>query len=379
MPAKSPSAKTLFEALKTSFGGPTELDEPRPLEQIVLLILANRSDIRKARTAMRRIESEYVDWNEVRVTSAYELSRWLRPLGAKKAQAKAEQVKELLSTVYNRFNKLNLDFLHKEARGPAEARKRERFQTYLQDRSIALHVMMSLHGSDRQEVIVTSGLPRVLQRLGVLNGKTNTVTATRSKLKDLYEDDQLIAVQWGFYALIESYCHARNPDCPDCPALKLCPAGQKEAKKRLADQKKAAKKAAEKARALAKREAAAAKKAAAAAKKAAAAEKKRAAAAAKKEAAKTAAAKKAAAKKAAAKKAAKKKKTASRKPVRKTAKKPARKTAKKATKKKKTTRRPSKAKPSRKKPVSRKRSAPKRKTTKKKPTGRKGKSTSRRR
>ncbi|NRA97096.1 MAG: hypothetical protein HRU14_12900, partial [Planctomycetes bacterium] len=109
MPAKSPSAKTLFQTLRKSFGGPTELDEPRPLEQIILLILASRSDIRKARSAMLRIESEYVDWNEVRVTSAYELSRWLRPLGAKKAQEKAEQMKELLSTVYNRFNKLNLD------------------------------------------------------------------------------------------------------------------------------------------------------------------------------------------------------------------------------------------------------------------------------
>ena len=39
------------------------------------------------------------------MTSAYELRKWMRGLGAKKSQEKAEQVKELLSTVYNRFNR----------------------------------------------------------------------------------------------------------------------------------------------------------------------------------------------------------------------------------------------------------------------------------
>jgi len=313
------SAKTLLDTLKASFGGPAELDEPRPLEQILLLILANRSDMRKARTAMQRLESEYVDWNEVRVTSSYELAKWLRPLGAKKAQDKAEQAKELLTTVYNRFNKLNLDFLRKDGKSAAEARKRERFQTYLQDKSLALHVMMSLHGTEKQPLLVTGGLPRMLQRLGVLKGKSNTVTATRAKLLSMYQAEDVLTLQWCLYSLLEAHCHVRSPDCPDCPVLKMCPTGKVESKKRIAAAAAAKQAAAKQAAKQAAKERAAAKKAAAkekaAAKKAAAKEK--------------AAAKKAAAKKAAKKKVAKK--AAKKKVAKKAAKK---KVAKKAAKKK---------------------------------------------
>jgi len=256
MPSKSSSPKTLLEVLQARFGGPSELDEPRPLEQIVLLILSTGADMRKAHAAMKRLRSEYVDWNEARVTSAYELSRWLKPLGAKIAQEKAEQVKELLTTVYNRFNKLNLDFLGKEAKAAEEARKRERFQTYLQDKSLALHVMMTLHGAERQDIVVTSGLSRALQRLDILNGKTSTVTATRAKLREIYPEDQMISVQWAYYQLVEKHCHPRSPECPDCPALSMCGVGAKEVKKRKIEAAKAAKIAAQRAAVEKKREAA---------------------------------------------------------------------------------------------------------------------------
>ena len=429
MAKKTPNPKVMLDTLRSNFGGPTELDEPRPLEQIVLLILTGGSDIVKARSAMKRLQSEYVDWNEVRVTSAYELRKWMRGLGAKKSQEKAEQVKELLSTVYNRFNKLNLDFLHKETKSHEDARKRERFQSYLQDKSLALHAMMTLHGSEKIDIVVQSGVARVLQRLGYLNGKTSTVTVTRAKIRDLFPAEDLILGQWGLYALLERYCHARSPDCRECPLLRHCSVGAVEVKKRAAADKKAAeiakkkavikaaaekkaaaiakkkeakrvaaeKKAAaaaakkvaaelarRKAAEAAKRKAAAAKTKAAAAKKKAAAAKTKAAAAKKKAAAakkKAAAAKKkaAAAKKKKAAKSTTKKKAAKkparkkpvRKPARKAAKKPVRKAAKKSGKKpvRKATRKPA--------PRGSKKSAKKKAT--KKPASRAGKRSTRRR
>jgi endonuclease III len=244
MAAKSPSSSVLSKLLKSSFGGPSELDEPRPLEQLILLILAADTDVRTARAAMKRLQSEYVDWNEARVSSAYELRRWLKGIGAKQSQEKAESLKELLTTVYNRFNKLSLDFLHREAKGAEELRKRDKFHAYLQERSVALNAMMTLHASERSDIVVTPSLTRVLQRLGLLGIKSSTVAAVRQKLSEMYPPEELVSVQWGLYSVSERHCHARGPDCAPCPLNKVCPTGAKILGKMKDVEAKAARKAA---------------------------------------------------------------------------------------------------------------------------------------
>jgi hypothetical protein len=133
MPRKERTLSATLKALAVAFGGPENLDELRPLEQLILLILCQGSDVTKARSAMKRLQREYVDWNEIRVSGVYEIAGHLRVLGARKTLRKAQQIKELLTTVYNRFNKLNLDFLHASGADPELSRKKERFLTYLQD------------------------------------------------------------------------------------------------------------------------------------------------------------------------------------------------------------------------------------------------------
>ena len=133
MPRKEKTLSSVLKALASALDGPSDLDELRPLEQLILLILCHESDVRKARTGMGRLQSHYVDWNEVRVTGVYEIASHLKTLvGQKKALTKANRLRDLLSTVYNRFNKLNLDFLHASGADPELGHKQERFLTYLQ-------------------------------------------------------------------------------------------------------------------------------------------------------------------------------------------------------------------------------------------------------
>ena len=73
------------------------------------------------------------------------------------------------------------------AKGSEEVRKRERFQNYLQERSVALHAMMALHGSDKVDVVVETGLLRLLLRLGWLDGKSRTATAARTTISTLFD------------------------------------------------------------------------------------------------------------------------------------------------------------------------------------------------
>lgn len=225
MPKKEKQVRDILKTLKSTYGGPDQLDEPRPLEQLILLLLSQGVDVKKARTAMRRLRSEYVDWNEVRVTGVYELQGVLKPLGTRRALARAQQLQELLDTVYNRFNKLNLDFLYNPGSDPELTRKKERFHGYLADRSPALAAMMTIHGSQRSDLAVGAGIPKVVQRFGWIDGKSATVPKARKALQELVDEKERVGVQWRLYLLLEETCRPRDPLCPECNLRRVCPTG----------------------------------------------------------------------------------------------------------------------------------------------------------
>lgn len=358
MSKKSSSGTAIIERLHEVYDGPRVLEEERPLEQLLLFLCTRGSTIGKAQQAMKRMVEAFVDWNEARVTSAYELSDSLTPIGKRIAYDKAVELKELLATVYQRFNKLDLDFLASDAKSTEETRKRERFTDWLEDRWPALGAMMALAASSRQPIVVNPALSRVLQRVGWVPKKASA-GAVRDALNSRVAADELVRTQWGFQHVAEAHCHSRNPACDLCP---LAESGCVEGAKLRPEILK--KKKAEEAAARAAKKKAAKKKAAKPAEvkvEEAPEPKPVAKKVAKKAAAKKSAAKKAPAKKAPAKKVAKKtaKKPAAKKPAaKKTVKKVAKKTAKKTTKKvaKKTVKKVAKKKAAKKKAAGRKRS-----------------------
>jgi len=230
MSAKAKSPAAVLELLKKEFGAPSALAEPRPLEQLVLLLLARGADVRKAEAAMKELQAIYVDWNEVRVTSAYELRKILRGIDAPGPGDKADQLKELLGFIFNRFNKLNLDFLRPGSADGDSARKRDRFQTWLGEKWPALSAILSLHGGAASDVATTPALGRVLSRLEWLGGKSTAAAAIRECIQKLAPEGESLAVQWVLHHLAERYCLVRAPLCADCPVAKQCPSGKDGAK-----------------------------------------------------------------------------------------------------------------------------------------------------
>ena len=251
MAMKEAALEAVLQTLKKAYGGPDELDEARPLDQLILLILSRSIPIAKARLVMRRLRAEYVDWNEVRVSGVYEIKRTLSPIGVRKSGQRAAEIRDLLGTVYNRFNKLSLDFLNSEE--PDRVRQRERFEAYLLDRSPALAQMLSFLGPHPADIPIAAGLPKVLGRLRWLSSSRNTVASARRFVATAIGDVERPAVLWRLHLLLEEACLVRDPRCSKCPVLSLCPTGKaameakKAAEKARAKKKAPAKKAAKKA------------------------------------------------------------------------------------------------------------------------------------
>ena len=334
------SAKTASSNKKTSKGGgqrqPTlqsivdkaysdlpalkEITDLDVLDTMILAALASKMPLKEVLKSWDLLRTQYVDWNEIRISSAAEVAENFPK--AENPLDLAVQIKEMLGTLFERRHQVSLEFL-KENTVP-ETREFFKRSPAIPD----LCKLLILAAVKEQAVVpLETWAQGGLIRAGLL---TESKTSTQRQ-KDLFPELGDIPLVHAVLALHDEAF--RHPD----PAIEL------ERKKKLEAEKLAAKKAAEAARKEAakiaaekKRIAAAEKKAAAEAKKKAAAEKKAAAAAKKKaaaEARKLAAAKKKAAKEKAAKEKAAKKKAAKKKVAKKkVAKKKA--TKKKAAKKK---------------------------------------------
>jgi endonuclease III len=216
------SVTRLVSLLEPRLGAVRELDEARPLEQLILLMLARGATLQKARRALKALQTDYVDWNDVRVTNPREIaSKIALVTGPRQALEKANELIELLSMVYHRFNRINLDFLQ-DGEGEEAGRKKGRLFSWLSERSHLWPAMLTLHAAKKPEVVVDGGLPRVLARLGLVEARS-TPPAIRQKIIESVPEELLVTFQFVSYVLSEEFCQVKTPDCTRCPAKPVCP------------------------------------------------------------------------------------------------------------------------------------------------------------
>ena len=388
-PSTSNKSTALQEIVKKAYRQHStlrEIDDLDVMETTILGALTASmplSDVLKAWDAFR---TQFVDWNEVRISSASEVAA-VFPKASDPLQL-AMQLKDMLATLFERCHQLSMEFIRENS----IVETKEFFKRSPSLPDLARQLVLA-HIKNQQMVPLESWAQGGLIRAGLVTSSQSA--AQRQRL--LHDQLGNLPVIHTVLALHEEARLHPDPAIEAAAkkkaarekesALKAAKAAMELARKAAAKEAAARKAAAREAAAkIAAAKIAAAKKAAAkiaAAKKAAAkiaaakiaAAKKAAAkkAAAKKVAAKIAAAKKAAAKKvaakiAAAKKVAAKKKTAKKKTAKK--KTPKKKTAKKKTAKKKTPKKktPKKKTPKKKTPKKKtpKKKAPKKKTPKKK-------------
>lgn len=220
--AHASSPKEALDALKQAFGGPEAFDEPHLLDQLILLVLAPQCDPRKVRAAMKRLQNDYVDWNEVRVSGTYEIRRSLAPLGQRRIGGRAEAIRGLLTTAYERFNKLDLDDLRAPSQETPRNRQRERFEAWLADRSPALGMAFSAQLEGR-EPSVDPGVARALQRLGFVRGPA--IGGVRKWLAEAAPEGERALLLWRLHLLVETWCEPKEPRCSECALLDHCSTG----------------------------------------------------------------------------------------------------------------------------------------------------------
>jgi endonuclease-3 len=206
----------VLRGLEKPYGKVFVLPEEPPLDHAVFLLLREGWDWRKAQKALRILQKDFIDWNEVRVSSAAELKSALAQEGGKDLDVKVEKIRALLAALWKERNATSLDFLRE-----MEPDSRRRLLTALGVLSPA-HVqilMQCLNGT--ATMLVSQPTIRTLSRIGLID-RVHSESAARKVLEKLVDPEDL----WAFQSLLtqhgEEICQSKSPRCGDCAIVALC-------------------------------------------------------------------------------------------------------------------------------------------------------------
>ncbi len=175
--------KNHLDRLEKEYGS-VELLEGKPaLEQAVFLILREGSNTRKAQRALKILEQEYVEWNELRVATPKEIVAVLAEVGLNDVDDKISRLLALLSRLFYDFHKKDLEFVK-----IFEAPQRQKIMNSLSPLGPHITNVMLQYFEDvslePQGLIVTQEEVNALVRLGVMR-KTSSLNVARKLAEKL--------------------------------------------------------------------------------------------------------------------------------------------------------------------------------------------------
>src|SRR5262249_54016173 len=167
----------LFTALKKRCDAADQ--EARPvLEQLVYGICREDATRDQADTAYKNLREQFIDWNEVRVSSGDEVADALAELPG--AEQRAERIIALLQEVFEATFSFDLEAMHKK--GVKQAVKSLARYQGVNEYTSAWVVQHSLGG--HAVPLDTFGL-RVVQRLGLIDREQEDAETIRTSLEHL--------------------------------------------------------------------------------------------------------------------------------------------------------------------------------------------------
>jgi endonuclease-3 len=211
--------RAILDRLRDAYGKPVERINRRPIDELILTVLSQNTSDRNRDVAYLRLTKRFPTWDEVRDAPLAEVEEAIRPGGL--APTKSVRIQEILRA-------LGDDDLMELETEPLEDARRRLTDLPGVGRKTAAVVLMFAFG--RPDIPVDTHVFRVGTRLGLFRPSGSLEEAHDELLRIVAPEDAYEA----HVALIRHgrrTCTARNPRCPDCPLLRMCPFGRARTKR----------------------------------------------------------------------------------------------------------------------------------------------------
>jgi endonuclease-3 len=201
-----------MERLRKAYGKPELVPHEAPVDELVLTVLSQNTNDRNRDVAYGRLRDRFGSWEEVRDAQQPEVEEAIRPGGL--APTKSRVIQNILRA-------LDGDDLGWLADAPVEEGREYLCALPGVGRKTAACVLLFSFGLP--DVPVDTHVFRVGTRLGLFRPGASLEEAHDEMLRfapDAYEL-HVSLIRHG-----RRTCTARNPNCPDCPLLSICPYGR---------------------------------------------------------------------------------------------------------------------------------------------------------
>jgi len=196
------------------YGEPVWRNPLPPLDELVSTILSqNTNDVNRDKAFDRLVET-YPTWEQVRDAPEEDVIEAVRIAGL--ANQKGPRIQKVLRQITSEVGELSLEFLREYSAGDAMDWLM-RFKG-VGPKTAAIVLQFSL---DKPAFPVDTHVHRVTGRLGLRPEKMSADKA-HPYLAGLFPPESYYAGHLNIIRLGREICHARKPDCPNCPLNEIC-------------------------------------------------------------------------------------------------------------------------------------------------------------
>jgi len=207
------AVKSVCSLLERKFGNPRLGNPTDPVDDLIFLILSNRTQAATAQKVYAALKTLRASWNEVALLPKRTIARAIKRAGF--ASIRSAQIKGALQAMRKRFGTCRLDELREWPEQEAH------------------DFLVSLPGVSNKVakcvMMYTLGFAVLPVDVHVFRVSTRLGWASRSRADECHADlEALVApkLRYGFHvnciALGREFCRSANPNCTACPISRFC-------------------------------------------------------------------------------------------------------------------------------------------------------------
>jgi endonuclease III len=208
-------ARLVYQRLLDFYGLPEWRTALSPLDELVSTILSQNTNDRNRDVAFYRLKDAYPDWESVREADQAAVIDCIRTAGL--ANQKGPRIQKVLQEITAERGNLDLMFLKDMPAEEAHA-----WLTHFNGVGPKTAAIVLQFALDTPAFPVDTHIYRVSGRLG-LRPEKMTVEQAHPHLAGLFDPSTYGPAHLNLIRLGREICHARKPDCPQCPLNNICP------------------------------------------------------------------------------------------------------------------------------------------------------------
>lgn len=191
---------------------------PDPLDMLIATLLSQNTNDTNSYRAWTKLKEKYPDYESMYRARTSSIESAIRSGGM--AKQKATRIKELLRSIRKKYGSFSLSRLRRKS----DIEILEEL-TSLNGIGMKTASCVLLFSLGRKSFPVDTHVHRILNRIGIVT--TPNPEKTFLAVQELIPPEKMYSFHTNLIRFGRSTCKAQQPECYDCPFMKLCQYGQK--------------------------------------------------------------------------------------------------------------------------------------------------------